>query len=142
MRGSLIPLLLLLARAEPPATLTYRSGSTTKKITGAATPRWHFTYGTPARHYGADAFAWARNTTWMDYGPGSTWRHYLARVYGSSKANLNIEDVDVLLPDKGAPRPAPLPEGKSYAACPKFDDEPFGRLNWHAPLDLGYLRRY
>ena len=61
----------------------------------------------------------------MDYGPGSTWRHYLARVYGSSKANLNIEDVDVLLPDKGAPRPPPLPEGKSYAACPKSDDEPF-----------------
>ena len=138
-----VPLLLLLAHAEqPPATLTYRSGSTPAKITGAASPRWHFTYGTPARHYGADAFTWARNTTWMDYGPGSTWRHYLARVYGSSKANLNIEDVDVLLPDKGAPRPPPLPEGKSYAACPKSDDEPFARLNWHAPLDLGYLRRY
>ena len=85
------------------------------------------------RDRSADPFAWARNTTWMDYGPGSTWRHYLARVYGSSKANLNIEDVDVLLPDKGAPRPPPLPEGKSYAACPKSDDEPFGRLNWHAP---------
>ena len=109
MRGSLLPLLLLLAHAEqPPATLTYRSGSTTKKISGPATPRWHFTYGTPARHYGADAFAWALNTTWMDYGPGSTWRHYLARVYGSSKTNLKIEDVDVLLPDRGAPKPPPL----------------------------------
>ena len=128
------PLLLLAhAAAEPPATLTYRSGSTPKKITGAATPRWHRTYEKPARTYGADAFAWARgNHTWPDY---------LARVYGRS-TNLNIEDVDVLLPDKGAPRPPPLPEGKSYAACPKSDDEPFARLNWHAPLDLGYLRRY
>ena len=40
MRITLLPLLLL-ARAEPPATLTYRSGSTPKKISGAATPRWH-----------------------------------------------------------------------------------------------------
>ena len=127
-----IALLLLLARAEPPATLTYRSGSTPAKINGAATPRWHHSYGTPARTYGADAFAWARNATWPDY---------LARVYGRS-TNLKIEDVDVLYPEKGAPRPPPLPEGKSYAACPKSDDEPFGRLNWHAPLDLGYLRRY
>ena len=130
-----VALLLLLARAaaEPVATLTYRSGSTTRKINDAATPRWHLTYGTPARKYSEDAFAWARGN--------HTWPAYLARVYGRS-TNLKIEDVDVLLPDKGAPRPPPLPEGKSYAACPKFDDEPFARLNWHAPLDLGYLRRY
>ena len=120
-----ITLLLLLARAvaEPPATLTYRSGSTTKKISGAASPRWHYTYGTPARHYGADAFAWARNTTWMDYGPGSTWRHYLARVYGSSKANLNIEDVDVCS-RTAALQTTTTTRRQSYAACPKSTTSP------------------
>ena len=95
-------------------------------------PLWHTSYGPPARRYGKDAQAWAR---------GDRWETYVARVYGH-KTNMNIEDVDVLLPEHGAPRPPPLRVNTHYAACPASDDAPFARLNWHAPLNLGYLRRF
>lgn len=132
-------MLLALVAAEEPATLTYRSAPATPwrpaakvRFNETALPLWHTSYGPPARRYGKDAHAWAR---------GDRWETYVARVYGH-KTTMNIEDVDVLLPEHGAPRPPPLRSSSHYAACPASDDAPFGRLNWHAPLNLGYLRRF
>ena len=107
-------LLLAVAAAEEPVTLAYRSTDTLARTTGT-------------RISGTGRYAW------LD---PEKWHAYAKDLYGPNN-NATIRDMDVIDRALLPPSLQEAPRG-----CPKSDDEPFKRFNWHAPFTrYRYFRR-
>ena len=106
-------LLLAVAAADEPVTLAYRSTDTLSRMTGT-------------RISGEGRYAW------LDH---EKWAAYAKELYGPN--NATIDQVDVVDRALLPPDLQEAPRG-----CPRSDDEPFKRFNWHAPFSrFRYFRR-
>ena len=109
----LLLLLAVAAAGEEPVTLAYRSTDTLSRTTGT-------------RISGEGRYAW------LD---PEKWHAYAKALYGPN--NATIDQVDVIDRALLPPSLQEAPRG-----CPKSDDEPFKRFNWHAPFTrYRYFRR-
>ena len=106
-------LALAAARAQEPVTLAYRSTDTLSRMAGTRISR-------------------TGRYAWLDH---EKWAAYAHELYGPN--NATIRDVDVIDRALLPPNLQEAPRG-----CPRSDDEPFKRFNWHAPFSrFRYFRR-